>query len=558
MRKQVLTFVLASIVLSAACQNTVYRPKETETTVETVVASDIETEDSEDEKENDNDESKTDPASDSKPALLRNETNRKKNQYDVSIKLDDEKHTLDVEQKLHYVNNNGKTINEIYFNLIPEAFKSKGGGLDMKSVSSDGKDLSMKQVKETVYSLPLEKELAPGESCDIHMNYTVNIPENADRFGYFGNNYNLGNVLATPALFENGQWLVQPYIDLGDAFYTEISDYRVKIDVPNGYSIAATGTLKDDPYVADDVRDFAFTASSEMMMLCEEYGDTALIVHYPKNCPNTGKHVMEVAKRSMDLFNQILGGYPYETLHLVCTSMPGSIGGMEYPGLVMLTVNSDIEDVIDLYYDRITVDQYNAKMNSTSMQGPSDSIPETDGTIETLSDSEIKNMLIYDVDSLTKSTAHEIAHQWFYGIVGNDEVRYPWIDEGMCRFMEGLYCEYYNEALSSFSLFERFKSEDESIYQEFKGEVEESYPIDLNDTLYDYKKKTEDYGMIYYKGAAMIYHMYSHMGSESFFEAISDYIKTFAYTEVTPDEFVDFWTKKGDFKEMFEVYMKDF
>ena len=64
--------------------------------------------------------------------------------------------------------------------------------------------------------------------------------------------------------------------------------------------------------------------------------------------------------------------------------------------------------------------------------------------------------------------------------------------------------------------------------------------------------------MIYYKGAAMIYHMYSHMGSESFFEAISDYIKTFAYTEVTPDEFVDFWTKKGDFKEMFDVYMKDF
>jgi|GEM_PF-264034 len=558
MRKQFLTFVLASVVLSAACQNTVYRPKETETTVETVVASDIETEDSEDEKEKDNDESQTDPASDSKPALLRNETKRKKNQYEVNIKLDDEKHTLDVDQKLHYVNNNGKTINEIYFNLIPEAFKSKGGGLDMKSVSSDGKDLTIKQVKETVYSLSLEKELAPGESCDINMNYMVSIPENTDRFGYFGNNYNLGNVLATPALFENGQWLVQPYIDLGDAFYTEISDYRVKIDVPKGYTIAATGTLKDDTYVADDVRDFAFTASSETMMFCEEHGDTALIVHYPKNCPNTGKHVMEVAKRSMDLFNQILGGYPYETLHLVCTSMPGSIGGMEYPGLVMLTVNSDIEDVLDLYYDRISVDQYNKKMNGTSMQSPSDSVPEIDGTVETLSDSEIKNMLIYDVDSLTKSTAHEIAHQWFYGIVGNDEVRYPWIDEGMCRFMEGLYCEYYKEALTSFSLFERFKSEDESIYQEFKGEVEESYPIDLNDTLYDYKKKTEDYGMIYYKGAAMIYHMYSHMGSESFFEAISDYIKTFAYTEVTPDEFVDFWTKKGDFKEMFDVYMKDF
>lgn len=44
---------------------------------------------------------------------------------------------------------------------------------------------------------------------------------------------------------------------------------------------------------------------------------------------------------------------------------------------------------------------------------------------------------------IDRIVAHEIAHQWFYGIVGNDQIRYPFLDEGLCRFAEYLYEDAY-------------------------------------------------------------------------------------------------------------------
>ena len=89
------------------------------------------------------------------------------------------------------------------------------------------------------------------------MHYTVDIPNIQNRFGYQENIYNLGNFIATPAVYENGAWVVEPYVDLGDAFYTEIADYKVAITVPEGFKVAATGVETDGVYIADDVRDFA-------------------------------------------------------------------------------------------------------------------------------------------------------------------------------------------------------------------------------------------------------------------------------------------------------------
>ena len=516
MRKRILTFLLASAVLSTACEKKSYSIKNkadqsTDTQVltaghapsEYTPAKALSPEQDADSIEN---------------RRVTNETVRPKNRYDIEARLDTKTHTLHVNQTLSYVNNTGNSLREIYFNIIPEAFSekddetSKAGGVSIIRVTVDGKDASLSQVLGTVYTLPLPEELTGNGNITIEMEYTVSIPQIADRFGYSGNTYNLGNVLITPALFENGKWLCQTYTDIGDAFYTEISDYYVKIDVPEGYQVAATGTLINGTYVAEDVRDFAFTASDGMSRLVEEHEDIALNVYYPEGCAIVAQKIMETAKKSMTLYNDLLGIYPYDTLNLVLTTMPGGIGGMEYPGMVML---------------RIDPEEWN-------------------------------NNRDYAENTLILSTTHEIAHQWFYGIVGNDEVRYPWLDEGMCRFLEGYYCDYYDEGPEEYTLFEMFRNEDQGVYDVYNGILDSDYAIDLNDPLYAYHFHPETYGEMYYKGAALIWHMYSQMGSVAFDEALKDYVRTFAYTEVTPEEFVYFWCGKGDFAEMFDIYLTDF
>ena len=56
----------------------------------------------------------------------------------------------------------------------------------------------------------------------------------------------MGNFVITPAVYENGAYAVEPYVDIGDAFYTDIANYSVRINVPEGYRIAATGELGAD------------------------------------------------------------------------------------------------------------------------------------------------------------------------------------------------------------------------------------------------------------------------------------------------------------------------
>ena len=548
MKKKILSVLLASVILSAtACNSKEYTAQKTYTVSETKIDT---------KNKSDGSVAAVTVTPEPEDERILNTNERARNQYDVLIKLDTENKTLNIEQKLTYINNTGSDQEEIYFNLIPNAFTKKNGGIEVNSMKIGTEEIELKKVEETVYRLPLTAPLEKGKSVTIDMDYVVKIPKISDRFGYNGNTYNLGNVLITPALFENGKWLCQPYVDLGDAFYTEISDYRVSIDVPDGYMIASSGTLINDVYIAENMRDFAFTASSDLAFLCEECEDIALNVYYPKDHPNTGKHVMDVAKRSLSLFNGLLGKYPYDTLNIVCTSMPGGIGGMEYPGLIMMTVEPDIESALDLYNGTITLDDYLKKMNDQYSGDKPDKLSDIESSVETVSTDQTYDAILYIVDSLTRSTAHEIAHQWFYGIVGNDEIRYPWIDEGMCRFLEGYYAKYYKQGENhTFSVFEMLKNHDQAVYEEHEGADRECRSVNLNESLYDLKRHSEDYGEIYYKGAAMIYHMYEKMGEDAFAEALKEYVETFAYTEVTPDEFIDFWSEKGDFKEMFEIYL---
>lgn len=452
------------------------------------------------------------------------------NQFDLDVTLDPQAHQLKVKQTLTYHNHTGKNLSQLYFNLIPQAFQQDGGGTVMEQVSVDGKAGTLSQVKETVYALNLPTDLKADQSTDIQMEYQVKVPNIKNRFGYQENVYNLGNFIATPAVYGKDGWTVEPYVDIGDAFFTEIANYDVTIHVPDGYTVAATGreTTKGR-YQAQQVRDFAFCASDGYTVQQETYNGVDVMVYYNGDIQKTAQRVMNTAKQSLDLYSDAFGQYPYDTLSLVLNGLTGGVNGMEYPTLVMLDPDCKVEDLENW--------------------GIGDASDDTGPGVD---------YYLWLIDS---ATCHEIAHQWFYGVVGNDQIAEPWLDEGACRFAEYLYEKTYCADLD----YNGYGSTEELFQtrycmitgQEKDGQQYAEDKTDLNWSLYDWQKGDPmGYSEIYYKGGSLFYEMEQRMGEQQFRQALREYVSTFAYGTVDTEQFRQFWLGKGDFSKLFALYWK--
>lgn len=440
------------------------------------------------------------------------------NEFDLDISLDTEKHQLTIQQSLTYHNHAKAALSEIYFNLVGDAFEKQGGGVEIQSAAADNAPVKLQKKEGTVYEMSLPTPLEPEETMEIGLKYTVDIPNIQNRFGYQEDVYNVGNFIITPAVYDADGWAIRPYVDLGDAFYTDIANYTVNIHVPEGYQVAATGTKGEDgAFHAQKVRDFAFCASSQFNVLTADVDGTHIMVYFDDNMAQTADSVLETTQKSLALFSRLFGEYPYETMTVVLSGMTNNVSGMEYPTLIMVGPEITIEDL------------------------------EQEGFATEAEKNGYKAMI-------DRAVVHEVAHQWFYGVVGNDQVNAPWLDEGMCRFAEYLYEKAYplEEPLADFCMpaAEILASEHEYL-SEGQGLVD----VDLNQSLYDWEEKDPmGYSGIYSKGASLLYQMEKQMGEEEFQRALRAYVDEFAYEFVTPESFRQFWNEQEDFTGLFDLY----
>lgn len=466
-------------------------------------------------------------------ASLVNRTGDAPSRFTLSITLDASQHRLVVTQSILYQNNTGVELDEIYFNLIPEAFQADGGGIEMGDVFVANQRVQLEQVKKTVSRLALPDALPAGSQLYIQMEYVVKIPNIKNRFGYQGSTYNLGNFIVTPAVYDEEGWAVKPYVDIGDAFYTDIASYEVKITVPEGFTVAATGEeVGIGLYRAENVRDFAFCASDSYKTLLDTQDGVAITVYYGDDIETTARRAMDNAKRSLELYSDAFGQYPYSTLSVVMSGLTGGVNGMEYPTLIMVTPEIPIEEFAEMGFD--------------------------------VSDSRVVELLMVPFDS---AVCHEIAHQWFYGIVGNDQISEAWLDEGFCRYSEYLYQQAYppeqSEEYGVYLLEDRLEMLHEDVYGQKSGAYDEADIFYIPDTtplqnsLYYWADKDPmGYGQIYDKGASLLYAMRQQMGAQAFDAALKEYVERFAYDFVTTDSFKAFWNEKADFAQLFDMYLK--
>jgi hypothetical protein len=360
--------------------------------------------------------------------------------YDIAATLDPEKHTVDGQEKLTWRNRSDKEVRSVYLHMYLNAFEGNGstmyheqnfngfefrssvkikdgewGHIELGKVSQGGADVAWTYVHpddgpatdHTVVRFDLPKPVAPGASTDLDIAFHDQLPRVVARTGYFGTFHLIGQwypkigVLELPG--ERGateaRWNVHEFHAFSE-FYADFGNFDVKMTVPKGYTVGATGEEQGAPveagdkvtyhYVQGDVHDFAWTADNRTAKPLEgtytgEGSPTVKVkVLYPPEYEATAAPSLKATIDALGYFSKTLGPYPYKTVTVVIPPYNAEeAGGMEYPTF-------------------FTADGY-SKINPDSVDQ-------------------------FFVDFVN---IHEFGHGYFYGILASNEFEEPMLDEGM-------------------------------------------------------------------------------------------------------------------------------
>ncbi|HEX2922473.1 MAG TPA: M1 family aminopeptidase [Chloroflexota bacterium] len=137
------------------------------------------------------------------------------------------------------------------------------------------------------------------------------------------------------------------------------------------------------------------------------------------------------------------------------------------------------------------------------------------------------------------TVGHEMAHQWFYSIVGDDQVHDPWLDEALASYADMLF--YRDQAPSA---FDHYMGRNLSGY---RGRAAAGGDRPVNTTIYDYPNDLPYFDIVYRKGAVFLDKLRETMGNDQFFGLLKDYIGTYSGKVATPRAFLDMaFTRSSD------------
>lgn len=339
--------------------------------------------------------------------------------YRISATLDPQQHTISGSQSVRLTNTEDTALDAIYFRLYVNAAHYDEGEMTVADARVNGTPVEAAlEVDETALRIPLDQPLAPGQSAEIELNFQATVPESGGGYGLFNESdgvFMLYNWHPELAIFEDGEWLLHPVADQGDPTNTDVANYVVSFAAPESFSVISGGvettSAEQDggtahTSVAALTRNFVVVASDQFESEQQQSGDTLVTSYYLPGSEQGGQAVLETAVKSLELFGTEFGPYPYTELDVVQVELGSGAAGMESTGMVM--IGSE-------YYD--------------PAQG--NPLGESGSFLEG----------IEGADVLAFTTAHEVAHQWWYSVVGSDAYNEPWLDESLTNWSSAYYVD---------------------------------------------------------------------------------------------------------------------
>jgi len=351
--------------------------------------------------------------------------------YRLDARLDAQHHSVHARETIFFRNVSQRPLDELWFHLYLNAFENErtlylrdAGGRSGKRLGAPGhlRVLWLKSARygavdlwkasaphsphdardRTDIRVPLPDALPPGETIELELEFEAQLPQIVERTGYEGSFHLVAQWFPKLARLEPGGTFVHFAFHPHAEFFADFGEYEVRLDVPEEHVVGSTGELQLENKKAgrahyraraSGVHDFAWTSAPALALEKRHKGAIEVSMLGPQGQTRALGTIDRTLDAALPYYQTAYGAYPYPTLTVVQPpSEAGRSGGMEYP------------------------------------------------TFFTAGGSALMGRL--GVRWLETVTAHELAHQWFYGLVATNEAEYPFLDEGLTSHAEWRFLEH--------------------------------------------------------------------------------------------------------------------
>jgi hypothetical protein len=455
--------------------------------------------------------------------------------YHIDAQYDPPKHTVEATETLTYHNLTGQPLDKFPFHLYLNGFQPKStwvyeahrdghfrssdfdawkpeynGSNEVTSLTVDGMGDLTQQMKfvspddgnpddKTVFEVRLPRPVPPGQDITFHLKFRAKFPKVVARTGYKRTFLLAGQWFPKVGVWWNGRWNCHQFHALTE-FFADFGTYDVKVTLPKEYAIGATGVQVADQdngngtktvsFHAEDVHDFAWTADPNFKVI-EDHFDGSVgpvrirLLSYDSHRQSWQPYMFS-AKESMKRFDDWYGPYPYAQLTIVDPPHgAGESGGMEYP--TFITGDSGWYIPSGLHW-------------------------------------------------VAGVTEHEFGHQYWYGMVANNEFENGWLDEGINTYSEiKVLDSMYGENGSALDMFGAQLGDRELQRQGYVGSAD----IDPLGRMSFRDMSFGSYGDVTYgKTGAMLLTLETVIGEQTLKNALHTYFLRYRFQHPTQEDFM--------------------
>jgi len=373
------------------------------------------------------------PAAQPAPGAITSPLSPRNASYTIGARLDPASRTITGEERIVWRNISTTTATELRFHLYWNAWKNDkstwmreralaGSTPDANRTAGDWASIDVTSVKlvapsavdltasqhfitpdddnaddQTVMALPLPTPVGPGSEVTLNVTWTAHVPRTFARTGAIGNFFFIVQWFPKLGVLQPDGWNCHQF-HAGTEFFSDYGSYDVTLNVPRQWTVGATGLQRErrdnadgttsHRYYQDDVHDFAWTTSPDLVERTARFEHPTLppvdmrLLLQPEHTGQVDRH-FDATRTTLKYYGEWYGAYPYGHITIVDPAFQSGAGGMEYPTL--FTAGT----------------RWLAPAHVTTPEGV---------------------------------TVHEAGHQFWYGIVGNNEFEDAWMDEGFNTF----------------------------------------------------------------------------------------------------------------------------